>query len=86
MNSTEQTQPIEITFNRYMCVVLSFYTTVYNVILAAICHVGCRNGGTCIKPDTCQCPYGHSGRYCGTGKFYSVYDSLHHVSIKLQYQ
>jgi len=27
MNSTAQTPPIEITFTRYMCVVLSFYTT-----------------------------------------------------------
>lgn len=24
----------------------------------------CKNGGKCIKPDTCKCPSGYSGKYC----------------------
>ena len=29
----------------------------------AICSPGCQNGGTCVHPNTCQCP---SGQYTGS--------------------
>lgn len=31
---------------------------------SAICKHPCKNGGKCVKPDTCSCPSGFSGRYC----------------------
>ena len=34
----------------------------------AICKVPCTNGGRCIGPDRCACPYGYTGRQCELGK------------------
>lgn len=29
-----------------------------------MCNAPCQNGGTCVRPDACQCPTGYKGRYC----------------------
>lgn len=36
--------------------------------LTAICKIPCKNGGTCIRPDTCKCPDGFTGQYCETDR------------------
>ncbi|XP_061101166.1 protein kinase C-binding protein NELL1-like isoform X2 [Conger conger] len=33
-------------------------------VCRAFCEEGCRNGGTCISPNTCLCPSGFTGRHC----------------------
>ena len=37
--------------------------------IIAKCNGGCRNGGRCIAPNTCDCQIGYSGRNCKKGKF-----------------
>ena len=39
--------------------------------IIAKCNGGCRNGGRCIAPNTCDCQIGYSGRNCKKGK--SIY-------------
>lgn len=35
-----------------------------NYQFSAICKHPCKNGGKCVKPDTCSCSSGFTGRYC----------------------
>ncbi|XP_070570968.1 multiple epidermal growth factor-like domains protein 6 [Ptychodera flava] len=39
---------------------------VSNVCLTPICQRQCLNGGTCVAPDTCECPPGYSDTTCST--------------------
>ncbi|XP_070570966.1 multiple epidermal growth factor-like domains protein 6 isoform X1 [Ptychodera flava] len=39
---------------------------VSNVCGTPICGRQCLNGGTCVAPDTCECPPGYSGTTCST--------------------
>ncbi|XP_046644304.1 epidermal growth factor-like protein 7 isoform X2 [Daphnia pulicaria] len=32
--------------------------------LQAVCSKGCKNGGTCVKPNTCNCAPGYTGPSC----------------------
>ena len=34
---------------------------------AAICTQPCLNGGTCSRPNVCECAPGWTGDQCGTG-------------------
>ena len=36
--------------------------------ILAKCNGGCRNGGRCIAPNTCECQVGYSGTSCKKGK------------------
>ena len=31
---------------------------------SAICEAGCENGGQCVGPNQCACPYGFQGPLC----------------------
>ena len=31
-----------------------------------VCSTSCRNGGTCVGPNTCSCPAGHTGKDCSS--------------------
>ena len=33
----------------------------------AVCNKGCKNGGTCVKPNTCSCAPGYTGPSCESG-------------------
>ena len=44
-----------------------------NHCLAAICTGGCKNGGTCILPETCSCVPGWTGQYCETGMYMVIW-------------
>ena len=36
---------------------------------AAICKIPCQNGGTCVKPNQCQCPPGYRNISCGQREY-----------------
>ena len=38
--------------------------SIFSINFAAKCKGGCKNGGTCIAPDTCQCQSGFEGINC----------------------
>ena len=42
---------------------LKFFS-IFSINFAAKCKGGCKNGGTCIAPDTCQCQSGFEGINC----------------------
>ena len=33
-------------------------------LIAAICESGCENGGQCVGPNQCACPWGFQGPQC----------------------
>lgn len=37
--------------------------------MAALCLHPCENGGSCVGPQTCSCPYGFVGPWCETSAF-----------------
>ena len=39
--------------------------------LIAVCFPPCKNGGTCKKPDQCECKNGFEGLICQFGKYSS---------------
>ena len=39
-----------------------------HVFLKAICQEQCLNGGRCVGPNKCACPYGFTGNLCQQGK------------------
>lgn len=55
-------------------------------VIAAKCSPKCMNGGQCID-NKCQCPLGHSGRYCEQGNvMFDIIDILkmfHWCKVKM---
>ena len=41
-----------------------WFYSIFSINFAAKCKGGCKNGGTCIAPDTCQCQSGFEGINC----------------------
>lgn len=41
------------------------------VLFKAICQEECINGGRCVGPDKCACPYGFTGDRCQQGNMTS---------------
>jgi len=39
-----------------------------NMLLTAVCHRGCGNGGECIEPEVCQCVDPYVGLTCRENK------------------
>ena len=37
-----------------------------------VCVLPCLNGGKCVGPYSCECPYGYTGTRCENGMFNSV--------------
>ena len=42
----------------------ALFYSIFSINFAAKCKGGCKNGGTCIAPDTCQCQSGFEGINC----------------------
>ena len=51
-----------------IALILMFFNSDYFFVYLAKCKGGCRNGGTCIDPDTCHCQPGFQGTNCRQGK------------------
>ena len=51
----------------------------------AICKVPCQNGGTCAKPNQCNCPSGYKTTTCGTRKhnFYYFWKYFFHYVLQV---
>ena len=43
------------------------YLTLIHSMNAAVCSPGCRNGGSCVSPNRCQCLSAWTGGYCQSG-------------------
>ena len=44
----------------------------YLLLTTAVCSPACQGGGTCVAPNTCQCPDGLEGNVCGSGMYLCV--------------
>ena len=47
----------------------------------AICQEQCLNGGRCVGPDKCACPYGFTGNRCQQGKS-RIFVEYSHIDTK----
>ena len=45
-------------------------------ICKPVCSIECRNGGTCIKPETCICTSNYTGEYCEIPKKPECHDLI----------
>ena len=45
-------------------------------LCTAVCTGGCFNSGTCVDPESCDCPPNWTGQYCNEGTYISVYINM----------
>jgi len=38
--------------------------TLWYALVAGVCQVPCKNGGTCTSLNSCSCPEGYTGLFC----------------------
>lgn len=61
----------------YLLIFDNFYVCIVDNQKTAVCAAKCENGGTCIKPNVCECLPGYKGATCHIGKPHPVHINLY---------
>lgn len=61
----------------YLLIFDNIYVCIVDNQKTAVCAAKCENGGTCIKPNVCECPLGYKGATCHIGKPHSVHINVY---------
>ena len=53
--------------------VWQFKVSITMLYSSAVCSPTCANGGTCVSPNTCDCPSGWTGSTCSQRELYILF-------------
>ncbi len=67
MFARSQSTDFKIPIPKSITIFHDFFSFFPGVTRIAVCNKGCKNGGTCVKPNTCSCAPGYTGPSCESG-------------------
>ena len=67
MFARSQSTDLKIPIPKSITIFHDLFFFFLGVTRIAVCNKGCKNGGTCVKPNTCSCAPGYTGPSCESG-------------------